>query len=126
MAMIHITECSASLIQGLKFVPTQQRKDYADVLMSVGFDVLDFGSFLPLDKTYRGGEAIDIVSEVDKTLSNTKVAVAVRDVNETKKVLRYSSIDVLNVSFCGLRRNKDKHISLQEVKTIFDMYQKSK
>ncbi|UPT65976.1 MAG: hypothetical protein M0D57_15940 [Sphingobacteriales bacterium JAD_PAG50586_3] len=45
--MIHITECPRDAMQGIKeFIPTDVKADYINKLLKVGFDVLDFGSFV--------------------------------------------------------------------------------
>jgi hydroxymethylglutaryl-CoA lyase len=42
-----ITECPRDAMQGLeKFVPTQDKISYLNALLEVGFDTLDFGSFV--------------------------------------------------------------------------------
>ena len=45
--MIKITECPRDAMQGIKeFIPTELKVNYINQLLSVGFDVLDFGSFV--------------------------------------------------------------------------------
>jgi hydroxymethylglutaryl-CoA lyase len=42
-----ITECPRDGIQGLPvFIPTQTKADYINILLKVGFDIIDFGSFV--------------------------------------------------------------------------------
>ncbi|MGI8892683.1 MAG: hydroxymethylglutaryl-CoA lyase, partial [Bacteroidia bacterium] len=42
-----LTECPRDAMQGRQeFIPTQLKIEYLNVLLRVGFDVLDFGSFV--------------------------------------------------------------------------------
>ena len=44
---IKITECPRDAMQGIKpFIPTSQKVQYLQSLLRVGFDTLDFGSFV--------------------------------------------------------------------------------
>jgi len=45
--LINITECPRDAMQGLKdFIPTSQKVRYINSLIKVGFDIIDFGSFV--------------------------------------------------------------------------------
>mgnify|MGYP001194767384 CR=1 FL=1 len=44
---INITECPRDAIQGLsQFIPTNEKANYINSLIKVGFDIIDFGSFV--------------------------------------------------------------------------------
>ena len=44
---VKIIECPRDAMQGLKtFIPTSQKAQYVQSLLRVGFDTLDFGSFV--------------------------------------------------------------------------------
>ena len=45
--MIKIIECPRDAMQGLKeFIPTESKIAYINQLLKVGFDTIDFGSFV--------------------------------------------------------------------------------
>jgi hydroxymethylglutaryl-CoA lyase len=45
--MYYLTECPRDAIQGIqKFIPTEQKIKYLNLLLQLGFDRLDFGSFV--------------------------------------------------------------------------------
>ena len=47
--MIHITECPRDAMQGIKkFISTEYKIKYINQLIKVGFDTIDFGSFVSL------------------------------------------------------------------------------
>ena len=44
-----IIECPRDAMQGIeRFIPTAQKVSYLNALLKVGFDTLDFGSFVSL------------------------------------------------------------------------------
>ena len=44
---VKIIECPRDAMQGIKsFIPTSQKAQYLQSLLRVGFDTLDFGSFV--------------------------------------------------------------------------------
>ena len=44
---IHLVECPRDAMQGWKaFIPTENKIKYLNSLLKVGFDTLDFGSFV--------------------------------------------------------------------------------
>ena len=45
--VVKIVECPRDAMQGWKnFIPTSKKVDYLNFLLSMGFDTLDFGSFV--------------------------------------------------------------------------------
>ena len=47
MSKIKIIECPRDAMQGIKdFIPTESKVRYIQTLLSVGFDTIDFGSFV--------------------------------------------------------------------------------
>ena len=45
--MVKLVECPRDAMQGWPdFIPTEKKIDYLNALMQVGFDSLDFGSFV--------------------------------------------------------------------------------
>jgi hydroxymethylglutaryl-CoA lyase len=44
---IHLVECPRDAMQGIKhFIPTEKKIEYINSLLEVGFDTIDFGSFV--------------------------------------------------------------------------------
>ena len=73
---IKIIECPRDAIQGLKkFIPTEQKMIYLNQLLRVGFDTIDFGSFVSpiaipqLKDTHRVLEGLEIDNSSSKLLS---------------------------------------------------------
>ena len=47
MEKVKIIECPRDAMQGMKgFIPKEKKVDYINSLLEVGFDTIDFGSFV--------------------------------------------------------------------------------
>lgn len=68
-----ITECPRDGIQGLPvFIPTQTKADYINALLNVGFDIIDFGSFVSSKAIPQLSDTAEVLKKLD--LSDTKTA----------------------------------------------------
>ena len=47
MSLVKLVECPRDAMQGIKtWIPSSEKIQYIQSLLSVGFDVIDFGSFV--------------------------------------------------------------------------------
>lgn len=68
---IIITECPRDAMQGIHdFIPTNIKADYINKLLRVGFDVIDFGSFVSPKAIPQMKDTAEVLSKLN--LSNTK------------------------------------------------------
>ncbi|MES2809527.1 MAG: hydroxymethylglutaryl-CoA lyase [Bacteroidota bacterium] len=68
---IKITECPRDAMQGLShFVPTEVKAEYINLLLQVGFDTIDFGSFVSPKTIPQMRDTAEVLSKLD--LSNTQ------------------------------------------------------
>lgn len=66
-----ITECPRDAMQGIKqFIPTELKVEYLNQLLKVGFDVIDFGSFVSPKAIPQLQDTAEVLKKLD--LSNTK------------------------------------------------------
>ena len=69
--MIKLVECPRDAMQGLKtFIPTEQKVAYLNQLLRVGFDTIDFGSFVSPKAIPQMRDTAEVLKELD--LSGTK------------------------------------------------------
>ena len=69
--MVKIIECPRDAMQGLKpFIPTEKKAAYINKLLQVGFDTIDFGSFVSPKAIPQMRDTADVLQQLD--LSNTK------------------------------------------------------
>ncbi|MFO0359220.1 MAG: hydroxymethylglutaryl-CoA lyase, partial [Flavobacteriales bacterium] len=68
---IKVIECPRDAMQGMKtFVPTQTKIDHINQLLKVGFDTIDFGSFVSEKAIPQMRDTREVLAGLD--LSNTK------------------------------------------------------
>jgi hydroxymethylglutaryl-CoA lyase len=68
---IKITECPRDAMQGLHpFIPTELKAEYINLLLQVGFDTIDFGSFVSAKAIPQLRDTAQVLQKLD--LSNTK------------------------------------------------------
>jgi hydroxymethylglutaryl-CoA lyase len=68
---IKITECPRDAMQGLhQFIPTELKAAYINLLLQVGFDTIDFGSFVSAKAIPQMQDTAAVLKKLD--LSNTK------------------------------------------------------
>ena len=54
MSFVKIVECPRDAMQGIKtWIPTNEKINYVQSLLRVGFDVLDVGSFVSQDLFHK-------------------------------------------------------------------------
>lgn len=69
--MVKLIECPRDAMQGIEeFIPTKQKADYLNQLLKVGFDTLDFGSFVSPKAIPQLADTAKVLEQLD--LSNTK------------------------------------------------------
>lgn len=95
-----LTECPRDAMQGWgEFIPTQQKIDYINSLMEVGFDVLDCGSFVSTKSIPQMADSGTVIDEIDKGVSNTKLSVIVANFRGAEKALEHQQVDILGFPF---------------------------
>ena len=72
MKPIKIIECPRDAMQGIKtFIPTEKKVQYIQALLRVGFDTIDFGSFVSAKAIPQMQDTAEVLAKLD--LSQTKV-----------------------------------------------------
>lgn len=94
-----LTECPRDAMQGWgEFIPTAKKIDYLNALMSVGFDMLDCGSFVSPKAIPQMADSGEVMENIDDS-ENTKVSVIVANISGAEKALRHKRVDVLGFPF---------------------------
>lgn len=71
---IKITECPRDAIQGLRnFIPTHLKVEYINTLLKVGFDTLDFGSFVSPKAIPQMRDTTHVLEQLDLASSSSKL-----------------------------------------------------
>jgi hydroxymethylglutaryl-CoA lyase len=74
MDPIKIIECPRDAMQGIKtFIPTARKVAYIQSLLRVGFDTIDFGSFVSSKAIPQMQDSAEVLSQLDLSQTNSKL-----------------------------------------------------
>lgn len=74
MDSIKIIECPRDAMQGIKsFIPTARKVAYIQSLLRVGFDTIDFGSFVSAKAIPQMQDTAEVLSQLDLSQTNSKL-----------------------------------------------------
>jgi hydroxymethylglutaryl-CoA lyase len=109
-----LIECPRDAMQGLvHFVPTDLKIRYLNALLQVGFDTLDFGSFVSPKEIPQMRDTADVLEGLDLT-TTTKLLAIVANVRGAEQATSFSAIRYvgfpLSVSETFQQRNTNKSI----------------
>lgn len=77
MSEIKLIECPRDAMQGMKdFVPTELKIEYINKLLKVGFDTIDFGSFVSPKAIPQMRDTADVLEKLDPSTSKLLAIVA--------------------------------------------------
>ncbi len=120
-----LIECPRDAMQGIDtFIPTDQKVAYLQDLLSVGFDTLDFGSFVSYPVIPQLRDTAEVLERLDLSTTQTKLLAIVGNLRGAKDACRFDQIDYLGFPFSisetfQLRNiNSTREASLQRVADI--------
>lgn len=110
-----IIECPRDAMQGLSFfVPTEVKIAYLNLLLKVGFDTLDFGSFVSPKAIPQMADSAEVLTGLDMSSSSTKLLAIVANMRGVEAACAHNSIHYLgfplSVSETFQRRNTSASI----------------
>jgi hydroxymethylglutaryl-CoA lyase len=71
---IHLVECPRDAMQGWKdFISTEKKVEYLNALLQVGFDTLDFGSFVSAKAIPQLADTREVIGHLELGISKTKL-----------------------------------------------------
>ena len=90
---ITLVECPRDAMQGLHdFIPTQQKIDYLNLLLKVGFDVLDFGSFVSPKAIPQMRDTAEVLGNLDLSASKSKLLAIIANERGAEDACKYKEI----------------------------------
>ena len=130
--MIKLIECPRDAMQGLKtFIPTETKAKYLNLLLQVGFDTLDFGSFVSPKAIPQLRDTAEVLAQLDLSNTNTKLLAIVANYRGAEAAAAFPEIRYLGFPFSISEtfqlRNTNATIadSLDRVKRIQDLCQRT-
>ena len=132
MSSIKIVECSRDAMQGIKqWIPSEIKLDYLQSVLSVGFDVVDFGSFVSKRAIPQMRDSAFIIDNLDLSNTKSKLLAIVANERGALDACSHSSLSFLgfpfSISEIFQMRNTNKNIneSFEELKRIKDIAEKN-
>ena len=101
MNQVKIIECPRDAMQGIKsrFIPTHTKVQYINSLLRVGFDTVDFGSFVSPKAIPQMRDTADVLSQLDISKTRSKLLAIVANVRGASEASEYKQIDYLGYPF---------------------------
>ncbi len=126
-----IIECPRDAMQGLElFIPTERKAAYINQLLKVGFDTLDFGSFVSPKAIPQMRDTIEVLDQLDLSTTHTKLLAIVANTRGAETACSFDHIQFLgfplSISETFQQRNTNKSITeaLQTVNEIQELCKK--
>ena len=96
---IHLVECPRDAMQGWKtFIPTLKKIEYLNALLQVGFDTLDFGSFVSAKAIPQMADTKEVLEGLIMN-DDTKLLAIVANVRGADEACQYEEITSLGFPF---------------------------
>lgn len=99
MSAVKVIECPRDAMQGLHdFIPTDMKIDYLNALLKVGFDTLDFGSFVSPKAIPQMRDTAEVLEALDVPTS-TKLLAIVANARGAQDACMYDQIQYIGYPF---------------------------
>lgn len=100
MKPIHLVECPRDAMQGWKsFIPTNQKVEYLNTLLQVGFDTLDFGSFVSPKAIPQMADTKEVLKDLDLRDTRTRLLAIVANTRGAEEAVHFDQIAYLGYPF---------------------------
>ena len=97
---VKIIECPRDAMQGIKtWIPTEQKITYLQSLLRVGFDSLDFGSFVSPKAIPQMQDTAEVLQSLDLSQTKTKLLVIVANTKGAEQAVQHQTIRYLGFPF---------------------------
>jgi Isopropylmalate/homocitrate/citramalate synthases len=132
MKHVKIIECPRDAMQGIKshFISTEKKALYINALLKVGFDTIDFGSFVSPKAIPQMRDTAKVLKLLDLSSTGSKLLAIVANVRGASDALAFEEIDYLGYPFSISEnfqmRNTHKTIaqSVNTLDTILNLAEK--
>ena len=122
---IKLVECPRDAMQGLHdFVPTALKAEYLNLLLQVGFDTLDFGSFVSPKSIPQMADTAEVLAKLNLSNTTTKLLAIVANLRGVEDAIKHEQISYLgfpfSISETFQQRNTNSSIA-QSLNTVEEM-----
>ena len=101
MNKVKIIECPRDAMQGIKshFIPTHKKSLYLNSLLKVGFDTIDFGSFVSPKAIPQMRDTAAVLSKLDLSKTTSKLLAIIANIRGAHDATQFEEIDYLGYPF---------------------------
>lgn len=122
---IKLIECPRDAMQGLhNWVPTEVKAEYINLLLKVGFDTLDFGSFVSPKAIPQMRDTREVLEQLELSDTQTKLLAIVANLRGVEDAIKHPEITYLgfpfSISETFQQRNTNSSIA-QSLVTVGEM-----
>jgi len=98
---VKIIECPRDAMQGIKdyYIPVQVKANYINSLLKVGFDTVDFGSFVSPKAIPQMRDTAQVLEALDLSSTSSKLLAIVANVRGAQDAVKFEQIDYLGYPF---------------------------
>lgn len=97
---VQLIECPRDAMQGWPhFIPTEKKIAYINSLLKVGFDTIDFGSFVSPKTIPQMADTHQVITKLDASGTHTKLLAIVANERGAKDAVQYDAIHYLGFPF---------------------------
>ncbi len=98
---VKIIECPRDAMQGIKshFISTEEKATYINSLLKVGFDTIDFGSFVSPKAIPQMKDTAAVLSKLDLSSTKSKLLAIVANIRGATDASMFEEIDYLGYPF---------------------------
>lgn len=101
MKKVKIIECPRDAMQGIKshFIPTSVKSRYINALLKVGFNTIDFGSFVSPKAIPQMRDTAQVLSQLNLSVTQSKLLAIVANVRGANDASKFDEIYYLGYPF---------------------------
>lgn len=100
MNHVQLVECPRDAMQGWKrLIPTEEKVEYIQALLEVGFDTIDFGSFVSPKAIPQMADTAAVIGALDVQRSRSKLLAIVANERGAREAAAYEAISCLGFPF---------------------------
>jgi hydroxymethylglutaryl-CoA lyase len=95
-----LIECPRDAMQGWKnFIPTEKKVEYINSLLKVGFDTIDFGSFVSPKAIPQMADTKDVIAKIQIPDTTTRLLAIIANIRGAEEAGSYNEIQYLGFPF---------------------------
>lgn len=97
---VKIIECPRDAMQGIKdFIPTEKKVQYIQSLLRVGFDTIDFGSFVSAKAIPQMQDTAEVLAKLDLSKTQSKLLAIIANTQGAENASIHPEIQYLGFPF---------------------------